>query len=49
MFWGIVTLGVYFGIIAILAKDAIDQIRSRKDEWKVYRKNNRSKNRKNRV
>jgi len=44
--WGIAALIIYFGIIGVLAKDAMDQIRRRNNEWKVIRKNNRSKNRK---
>lgn len=42
--WGIAALIIYFGIIGILAKDAIDQIRRRNNEWKIIKKNNRGKN-----
>lgn len=46
MLWGLAAVVIYFGIIGILLKDAMDQIRSRKDEWKIVRKNNRGKDRK---
>ena len=35
LIWGIAALGIYFGIIGILAQDAIDQIRSIDNERKI--------------
>ena len=45
LIWGIAAVFIYFGIIGLLVWDTIDQIRSRKNEWKVSKRNNRSKNR----
>lgn len=40
--WGLAAVGIYFGIIGVLAKDAMDQIRGRHDEWKIIRGNKRN-------
>ena len=42
LIWGISAAAIFLGIIGILAWDAMDQIRSRKNEWKIIkRKSNR--------
>lgn len=40
LIWGIAALGIYFGIIGILAKDAIDQIRSIENGQDRNKRNN---------
>lgn len=40
MIWGIAALGIFFGIIGILAQDAIDQIRSIENEQDRNKRNN---------
>ena len=44
LIWGIAAVAIYFGIIGILIKDAMDQIRRQKDERKIIRRNKRNKN-----
>lgn len=42
LIWGIAAIVIYFGIILVLAKDAMDQIRGRHDEWKIVRSDRKS-------
>jgi len=43
LIWGIAAVVIYMGIIGVLFKDAVDQIRSRKNEWKIIRRNKKNK------
>lgn len=43
LIWGIAAVVIYLGIIGILAKDVMDQIRRRQDDRKIIKKNKNNK------
>lgn len=43
LIWGIAAIGIFLGIIGLVAWDSVDQIRRSRNEWKVYRKNNKNR------
>ena len=41
LLWEIAAVAVYFGIIGVLLKDALEQYHGRKDRWKIERRRKR--------